>query len=471
MARTRNASPWVVLVATGLSVFAVFLDTTILYVAFPSISATFHDVSPAGLSWVLNAYTITFAAVLIPAGRLADRFGRRKTFLSAVVLFTVASMLCGLAPSVPVLIAARLVQAVGAAAMVPASLALVLQSFSKAKMPVAVAIWGSLGGISGAAGPSLGALVVETLGWRWAFFINLPVGIISFFLGRRVLPEGREAARGKLPDPVSIVLLAGGLAVLSYGVVETETWGWLSTGLAATVAIAAVLITLFFLRCRAVSNPVLDLRLLQSKNFRWANLSMFIYSIGFSAMFLGNILFMTNVWGFTILQAGLGIAPGPLIVFMLSAQTGRLAARYGQRPLLILGGLVWGASGLWLLTQATTTADYVGVYLPAVCISAIGVALVIPQLSSAAVKDLPQDHYGSGSAVAQATRNLGTTLGVAVTIAIVAAAPTLSAFRSTWGVLIASGVCVTLFAIRLPRHIHQLDIEPALPSVSVPATD
>ncbi len=326
MARTRNASPWIVLVATGLSVFAVFLDTTILYVAFPSISATFPDVSPAGLSWVLNAYTIAFAAALIPAGKFADRVGRRKTFLGAVVLFTVASMLCGVAPTVPVLIAARLAQAIGAAAMVPASLALVLQSFSKAKMPIAVAIWGSLGGISGAAGPVLGALVVETLGWRWAFFINLPVGIVSFFLGRRVLPEGREATRGKLPDPISIALLAGGLAVLSYGVVEAETWGWLSMGLAVSTVIAAVLITLFFLRCRAVSNPVLDLRLLRSKNFRWANLSMFIYSIGFSAMFLGNILFMTNVWGFTILQAGFGIAPGPLIVFSLAAQTGRLAA-------------------------------------------------------------------------------------------------------------------------------------------------
>ena len=471
MVRNRTASPWIVLVATGLSVFAVFLDTTILYVAFPSISATFDDVSPAGLSWVLNAYTITFAAVLIPAGRLADRIGRRKTFLGAVVLFTVASMLCGLAPSIEILIIARLAQAIGAAAMVPASLALVLQSFTKAKMPVAVAIWGSLGGISGAAGPSLGALVVETLGWRWAFFINLPVGVISFFLGRRVLPEGREATRSRLPDPISIVLLAGGLAVLSYGVVETESSGWLSTQLAVTLALSAVLITLFFLRCRAVSNPVLDLKLLQSKNFRWANLSMFIYSIGFSAMFLGNILFMTDIWGFTILQAGVGVAPGPLIVFLLSPHVGRIAARYGQRPLLILGGVVWGCSGLWLLTQITATPDYVGVYLPAMCISAVGVALVIPQLSSAAVKDLPQDHYGSGSAVAQATRNLGTTLGVAVTIALVATSPTMSAFHATWWVLVASGACVTLFAMRLPRHVHELDIEPTPTPAPVPAVD
>lgn len=469
MTGTRTASPWIVLVATGLSVFAVFLDTTILYVAFPSIGATFPSVSPAGLSWVLNAYTITFAAALIPAGKLADRIGRRKTFLAAVVLFTVASMLCGLAPSVPVLIAARLAQALGAAAMVPASLALVLQSFSKAKMPIAVAIWGSLGGISGAAGPSLGALVVETLGWRWAFFINLPVGIVSFVLGRRVLPEGREAARGKLPDPVSIVLLAGGLAVLSYGVVETETWGWLSGQLAVTVLIAAILIALFFLRCRSVANPLLDLRLLHSKNFRWANLAMFVYSIAFSAMFLGNILFMTDVWDFTILQAGLGIAPGPLIVFALSAQTGRLAARYGQRPLLIIGGVVWGCSGLWLLTHATSTADYVGVYLPAVCVSAVGVALVIPQLSSAAVKDLPQDHYGSGSAVAQATRNLGTTLGVSVTVALVAAAPTLSAFHATWLVIIVGGVCVSICAVLLPRHVRTT--EPAADRAPAPIGD
>ena len=167
-----------------------------------------------------------FAALLIPAGRLADRVGRRKTFLTAAVVFTIASMLCGLAPTVAVLVGARILQAVAAAALVPASLALVLQTFPRHKIPVAVAIWGAVGAVAGAAGPTLGALVIENLGWRWAFYINLPVGIVSFFLGRRVLPEWRESNPGRLPDPTGVVVLASGLALAAYGIVKTDQWGW-----------------------------------------------------------------------------------------------------------------------------------------------------------------------------------------------------------------------------------------------------
>ena len=184
------------LVSTSLAIFAVFLDTTILFVAFPAIRADFSGVSASSLSWVLNAYTIVFAALLIPAGRLADRVGRRRTFLTAVVVFTLASMLCGLAPTAGLLVAARVLQAVGAAALVPSSLALVLQTFPSEKVPVAVAIWGAIGAVAGAFGPTLGALVVENFGWRWAFFINLPVGIVSFALGTAGAPRGAGGEPG-----------------------------------------------------------------------------------------------------------------------------------------------------------------------------------------------------------------------------------------------------------------------------------
>ena len=245
-------NPWVVLASTSLAVFAVFLDTTILFVAFPSIREQFSSTEPSTLSWILNAYTIVFAALLIPAGRLADRVGRRKTFLAAAVLFTVASMLCGLAPTVAVLVAARILQAVAAAALVPASLALVLQTFPRHKIPVAVAIWGAVGAVAGAAGPTLGALVIENLGWRWAFYINLPVGIVSFFLGRRVLPEWRESNPGRLPDPTGVVMLASGLALAAYGIVKTNQWGWGSAKFVVSELVAVALIALFVRRCSKV---------------------------------------------------------------------------------------------------------------------------------------------------------------------------------------------------------------------------
>jgi EmrB/QacA subfamily drug resistance transporter len=446
----------VVLASTSLAVFAVFLDTTILFVAFPSIREQFSSTPPSTLSWILNAYTIVFAALLIPAGRLADRVGRRKTFLTAAVLFTVASMLCGLAPTVAVLVGARILQAVAAAALVPASLALVLQTFPRHKIPVAVAIWGAVGAVAGAAGPTLGALVIENLGWRWAFYINLPVGIVSFFLGRKVLPEWRESNPGRLPDPAGVVVLASGLALAAFGIVKTNQWGWGSAKFAACELIAVALIGLFVRRCGTVANPVLDLALFESRSFRWANAAMLIYATGFSAMFLGNVLFLTGVWHYSILRAGMAISVGPLIVAVTAPLFGKLAGRIGQRQLLIPGGLIWALSGVLLINRVTVQPDYVGHYLPSVILSGLGVALCLPQLSSAAVQGLPPDRFGSGSAVSQAVRNLGATLGVAAAVAFTADLlpdTALDSFHHVWWLLIASGVAVSLLSTRLPRRV------------------
>jgi len=460
----------VVLATTSTAVFAVFLDTTILFVAFPSIGADFPDVSASSLSWVLNAYTIVFAALLIPAGRLADRLGRRKVFLAAVVLFTVASMLCGIAPNPALLVLARILQSVGAAALVPASLALVLQTFPREKVPVAVAIWGAIAAVAGAAGPTLGALVVENFGWRWAFYINLPVGIFSFVMGRRVLPEWRESNPGRLPDPGGVVLLASGLALAAYAIVQTDEWGWLDARVLAAAAVSVVLVALFIWRCRAVSNPLLDLALFRSPSFRWANTGLLVFSVGFNAMFLGNVLFLTQVWGYSVLRAGLGIAVGPLIVAATAPFLGRLAGRIGQRRLLVPGGLVWAAGGLYLMFVAEATPDYLVAYLPAVCLTGLGVALCLPQLSSAAVQGLPPEQFGAGSAVTQAVRNLGATFGVALVLAFVAditPATAIDSFHNAWWVLIVSGLAVTASALRLPVSRPQQAPAPAPAAVEV----
>jgi EmrB/QacA subfamily drug resistance transporter len=447
-------NPWVVLGSTSLAVFAVFLDTTILFVAFPSISAQFSSSSPSSLSWILNAYTIVFAALLIPFGRLADRVGRRRTFLTAAVGFTVASMLCGLAPTVAVLVGARILQAVAAAALVPSSLALVLQTFPRHKIPVAVAIWGAVGAVAGAAGPTLGALVIENLGWRWAFYINLPVGIISFLLGRRVLPEWREPNPGRLPDAASVGLLTVGLAAAAYGIVQTDDWGWVSGRFLVVELTAITLVGLFVRRSSRVQNPVLDLSLFDSRSFRWANAAVLVFAVGFSAMFLGNVLFLTGVWHYSILRAGLAISVGPLIVAVTAPLFGKLAGRVGQRSLLIPGGLVWAVSGMLLIHRVTLQPNYVGHYLPSAILGGLGVALCLPQLSSVAVQGLPPHEFGSGSAVTQAIRNLGGTLGVAVAVAFTAgltADKALDAFHHVWWVFVLSGLGVSVLTSRLPR--------------------
>ncbi|MBA3540829.1 MAG: MFS transporter, partial [Deltaproteobacteria bacterium] len=327
-----------------------------------------------------------------------------------------------------------------------ASLALVLQSFPRAQLPVAVAIWSAVGAFAGAVGPTLGALVIEHVGWRWAFYINVPVGILSRALGRRVLTEGREANPGRFPDVASIVLLIGSIAALAFGIVQTLVW---------PIAVAAVLLVGVLVRSRRVTNPLIDLGLFRSPAFSLANTALFLFAIGFAAMFLGNVLFLTQVWGYSIMRAGLVMSVGPFVVATTAPLFGRLAGRIGQRALAIPGGLVWASGGLLLLATATSEPHYVSQFLPAVLLTGLGVSLVLPQLSSVSVQDLPPDRFGAGSAVSQALRNLGATIGVALVVAFTAAmtpATALAHFREVWWLLAASGGCVTALAVLLPRR-------------------
>ena len=305
------------LLIASLATLATFLDTTILYVAFPDIAATFSDTGAAELSWVLNAYTIVFAALLIPAGKIADRIGHRRVFLTGSALFTVASMACGLAPTAELLIAFRIVQAVGAAALIPASLALVMHAFAHGQLPRAVAIWGAAGAVAGALGPTLGAAIVETLGWRWAFFINLPVGLYTIMAGRSSLHESSDPDT-RVPATLGVVLVAAAAGLLSYAVVGTEEVGWLSVRTVVLFLAGGLVVATFIVHQRHTTAPVLDLDLFKINNFRWANLAMVVFGTAFSALFLGSILFLTQVWGWSILQAGFGVAPGPIIVGLVA---------------------------------------------------------------------------------------------------------------------------------------------------------
>ena len=273
------------LLIASLATLATFLDTTILYVVFPDIAATFTDTSAAELSWVLNAYTIVFAALLIPAGKIADRIGHRRVFLTGSALFTVASMACGLAPTAELLIVFRMIQAAGAAALIPASLALVMHAFTHEQLPRAVAIWGAAGAVAGALGPTLGAAIVENLGWRWAFFINLPIGVYTIVAGRSELRESSNPDT-RIPAVLGVVLVATAAGLVSYAVVSTEQAGWLSACTIGLFLAGGLAVAAFIVHQRRTTAPVLDLDLFEINNFRWANLAMLVFGTAFSALFL-----------------------------------------------------------------------------------------------------------------------------------------------------------------------------------------
>jgi EmrB/QacA subfamily drug resistance transporter len=440
------------LLIASLATLATFLDTTILYVAFPDITATFTDTSAAELSWVLNAYTIVFAALLIPAGKLADRVGHRRVFLTGSVLFTAASMACGLAPTAEILIAFRIVQAAGAAALIPASLALVMHAFAHDQLPRAVAIWGAAGAVAGALGPTLGAAIVEGFGWRWAFFINLPVGLYTIIAGRSELRESSDPDT-RIPALLGVILVVAAAGLLSAAVVGTEQAGWLSSRTLGLVVGGVAAVGAFIVHQRHTTAPVLDLDLFRIGNFRWANLAMLVFGAAFSALFFGSILFLTRVWGWSILQAGFGVAPGPIIVGLVAPRIGALAGRIGQRPILLIGGVLYAGSGLYRLVMLGPEPDYLRDYFPSMVLSGLGVGFVFPQLSSVVAQALPPNRRGVGGAALQAGRQFGGTFGVALTIALVGAATgltaTVSAFDQIWWLIAIGGVVTSALAIPL----------------------
>lgn len=440
------------LLISALATLATFLDTTVLYVAFPDISATFTETGTSTLSWVLNAYTIVFAALLVPAGKLADHFGHRRAFLAGSAMFTIASMACGLAPSVGLLIVFRILQAFGAAVLIPSSLALVMHAFPREKVPWAVAIWGAAGAVAGALGPTLGAAIVESLGWRWAFYINLPVGVFTIVAGRRVLRESADPSV-RVPSAVGVVLITSAVAILSYAVVESESVGWLSGQTVGLGVIGAMLLAVFVAHQRRTDSPALDLELFRTRNFLWGNLSAFAFGLAFSAMFFGSILYLTNVWQWSILHAGFGVAPGPAFVALVAPRAGKLAGSVGQRPLLMAGGVLYASGGVYRLTLLEADVNYWVDYFPSMILTGLGVALCLPQLSSVVAQALPPNRLGVGGAVLQSTRQFGGTFGVALTIAFLAGAAAssepLAGFDKVWWTIVAGGLLTTALSIPL----------------------
>jgi EmrB/QacA subfamily drug resistance transporter len=440
------------LAVSSLAVFAVFLDTTVLFVAFPDIVRSFPEVAPSQLSWVLNGYTIVFAALLIPLGKLADRRGHRAMFLLGSALFTLASLLCAVAPGAWTLVAARVVQAVGGAALVPSSLALVLRATPRDRIPVALALWGATGAVAGAVGPTLGAALIEAGGWRWVFLVNLPVGVATVVLGRRTLSESSDPS-SRLPAPLGAALLIAGSVLVTLGLVRGEDWGWASASTIGSAAVGIVVLAVFVVHQRRTAAPTIDLALFRVRNFGWGNAATAAFAIAFTAMFLSSILYLTQVWRWSILKAGLGVAPGPALVAVLAPFLGRLAGRVGQRPLLVAGGALFAAGGAWRLVALDATPSYLGSWLPPLLLTGVGVALCLPQLSSVVGQALPPDRLGVGGAVNQAVRQFGGTVGVALTIALTAGAAgvvdALTRFDRVWWVLVIGGVATSLLSIPL----------------------
>ncbi len=445
---------WKVLLVTSVAVFMGFLDVTIVNIAFPDIVASFPGTPLSSLSWILNAYNIVFAALLVPAGRLADRLGRRRMFFIGVSTFLAASVVCGLAPSVEVLVAARVVQAAGAAILVPTSLALLLPEFPLEQRATATALWGATGAIAAATGPALGGVLVEATSWRWVFFVNLFIGLPALIPARRLLHESREEHPGPLSDILGIVLLVAGVGLLSLGIVKGQQWGWGSARVVGSFLAAALVLTAFLVRSARHPAPVIELKLLRVRSFAVANAGVFLFALGFYAVLLANILFLTGVWNWSVLKAGVAVTPGPLMATLAAAAGGRLADRYGQRVVALPGGLLFAAGCLVFAARTGATPHYVTEFLPATLMTGAGVGLSFAAWGSAAVAELPPSRFATGSAISATSRQIGAVLGIAVLVAVVgtpSAEDAVSTFHTAWELMAIPTAAAGLTALALGR--------------------
>jgi EmrB/QacA subfamily drug resistance transporter len=397
--------------------FLAFLDTTIVNIAFPDISASFSGSGRDALSWVLDGYFVVIAALLVPAGGLADRFGHKRVFLLGLGGFTAASLLCALAPSLELLIAFRVLQGVGAAMIMPTSLAIVLDSFPIEKRATGVGIWGAAAAAAAATGPTLGGALVDLSDWRLVFLVNLPLGAIVLYAGARRLVE-RPIRDSRLPDLTGAAMLALGLALITLAIVEGNDWGWTAPATLGSFLLGLALLAGVVVRSRRHPRPIVEPELFTHRSFRIGNLGSLLFAAAFFSLILGNVLFLTSIWGYSVFHAGLATIPGPALTTIVSGPAGKLADRFGHRAVIVPGALFM-AAGIMVLRSAGPDPDWLGLWLPGASLTGIGIGLAFPTLGSAAVRDVADDRFATASAVNAAFRQVGAVLGTAILVAIV----------------------------------------------------
>jgi EmrB/QacA subfamily drug resistance transporter len=462
--RRQDASSSLVLLIVCAGVVLASLDLFIVNVAMPSMARDLHQPNLSTLSWVLNAYAIVYAALLVLFGRLSEGRSRENGFLLGALIFTFASAACGAAPNLTVLIVFRVIQAAGAALLTPTSLSLVLATTAPEKRHGAVRTWTAVGGAAAALGPVVGGLLVAA-GWRWVFFVNVPIGLVAIVVGWVRLPKvpGHSV---KTPDAVGATMITAGVALLSLGLVEGNDWGWGSTRVVASLAASVLLLGAFVLRLTRHRNPLFDPALFKIRAFTGSSIVSALFSIAFGAMLLSIVLWMQDVWGWSALQTGLAFAPGPLMVPLFGLLiSGRLITRFGPGPVIGVGSTIYAAGVAWWALRAGLHPDYLGQVLPGTIMTGIGVGLTLPTFMATGAAALPSSSFATGSAVINMLRQVGLAIGVSVFVAVLGSPATpdasLHAFEHGWTVIAIVGFVAAIVGALVLRNRPVAESDPA----------
>ena len=407
---------WWTLAAVSFGLFMIMLDNTVVNVALPSIQEDLGaDLSE--LQWIVTGYALSFAALMLIGGKLADAYGRRLIFVVGIAVFTLSSLWCGLADSGDMLIAARVVQGMGAALMNPATLSIIAATFPPRQRGMAIGIWAGVSALALAIGPLVGGLLTEHLSWHWIFFVNVPVGVLGIAASFLLIPESKDETHESLDLP-GLATSALGLFALTYGLIEANAYGWTSARILGSFAVAVVALGSFLVIERRRRAPMLDLTLFRSGTYAGANIAMLLVALAMFGVFFFVSLYMQNVLGYSAVEAGAAFLPMTLVVILVAPIAGKLSDRHGSRWLMSIGMVLLGLQLLYF-SQLGADATFWNL-LPAFLVGGLGMSMTMTPTAAAATRAVPVEKSGVGAAVLNAMRQVGGSLGIAMMGAIVA---------------------------------------------------
>jgi EmrB/QacA subfamily drug resistance transporter len=406
---------WWTLVAVAFGLFMIMLDNTVVNVALPSIQRDLK-VSVSSLEWVVNAYFLTFAVLMLSGGKLADLIGRRRIFILGLVIFTLSSLACGLATNGETLIAARAVQGVGAALMSPATLSIIAATFPPRERGTAMGIWVGVSAVALALGPITGGLLAEHADWSWIFFINVPIGALAILAARVVIRETKDTSLEQRLDLPGLASSGAGLLALTYALIEANAKGWSSAEILSLFGVAVVGFAAFIALERRQRAPMLDLSLFRNPTFTGANLTMLLVALSMFGVFFFVSLFVQNILGYSPVEAGASFLPMTLCIIFFAPVAGKLSDRIGSRWLMS-GGMTLVAVSLVLFSLLDETSSFWNLF-PALLVGGAGMAMAMTPTTSAAMSSVPVDKAGVGSGVLNSSRQVGGSLGIAIMGAI-----------------------------------------------------
>ncbi len=405
-----------VLAVTVIGASMTALDTTIVNVARDTLSKEFRS-SASAVSWVWSAYSIVFAAVLLTSGRFADRYGRRRIYTIGLLVFISASALCGAAPTLGLLIAARMVQAIGGALLVPAAMALLLPEYPPEKRSTALGIFVSINSLAAAAGPVVGGTLIDFVGWRSIFLVNIPIGFAAIVLGRRVLVESRDEHAAGIPDPTSIASGIGSVGVLALVITQGNEWGYGSAVSVLCYVAACLLLAVFTWRSHVARLPVLDFALVRERTFAVANISTLLFSIPFYGSVFVNVSFLQQVWHYSPRGAGWASLPAPLTAILTGRPAGKLCDRIGHRAVVPPAALLIAGGVFGLAYFVPEHPAYWTHFAPFLVMLGAAIGTLIVGLQSASVRYVPSNRLGMASAFNTTLRQVGAALAIATAVA------------------------------------------------------